>query len=52
MILRSHLKGETKRFDYVANAVAFYYGCAAAEMWKGPVERAVGMISETRAGRG
>ena len=52
MILQSYLDGETRCFDFVVNAVGFYYGCAAAEMWKEPVERAVGMISELRAARG
>jgi putative DNA primase/helicase len=44
MILKSYLAGETKTFDYVVSAVAFYYGCSGAELWRGPVERAVELV--------
>jgi predicted transcriptional regulator len=49
LILQSYLKGETGCFEYVVNAVARHYGCAAGEMWKEPVEEAVAMIEELRA---
>jgi putative DNA primase/helicase len=44
MIFKSYLAGETKTFDYVVSAVAFYYGCSGAELWRTPVERAVELI--------
>jgi putative DNA primase/helicase len=44
MILKSYLAGETKTFDYVVSAVAFYYGFSGAELWRGPVESAVELV--------
>ena len=44
MILQSYLSGETENFEYVVNAVAFYYGGANPDLWRKPVEQAVELV--------
>jgi hypothetical protein len=48
MILEDYLGGETSTFEYVVNAVAFYYGSTSPDLWRVPVERAVALIAEPR----
>jgi DNA-binding MarR family transcriptional regulator len=50
MILRAYLDGETRSFEYVVNAVAYYYASHNPEVWRQPVERAVELITEHRGG--
>lgn len=51
MILHSYLAGETRTFDFVVNAVAYYYGSHNPELWHKPVEQAVALITEHRQRR-
>lgn len=45
LILQSYFAGETQSFEYVVNAVAYYYGCSNSELWRESVERAVELVA-------
>ena len=49
LILESYLARETKSFDYVVSAVAYYYGSPCSELWRDPVKRAVELITSQPA---